>query len=153
MILSGALGVGILLGVIWEIIYRVRKRSRIRPQDNTQVYLLSTEIRQMFADFKSQIFKLALELKEKHRLQRQHLLTAKKSCSKYRYEQLKSATRNSAEERCENEHLTSGIVMGPRMFQKVISEQENMREQSPDPRLIENLAPFHVTGGKGESKA
>ncbi|CAH3152977.1 unnamed protein product, partial [Pocillopora meandrina] len=153
MILLGALGVCILLGVVWEIIYRVKKRLKIQPQDNRQVNLLSTEITQMVTDLKSQVFKLALELKEKHKRQRRCHLTAKKNSRKYQYEQLEPSTKNSAKDSCEDEDLSSGIVAGPRMFQKAVGEQESLREQSPDPCLIENLAPFHVKGEKRESEA
>ena len=107
----------------------------------------------MVTDLKSQVFKLALELKEKHKRQRRYHLTAKKNSRKYQYEQLEPSTKNSAKGSCEDEDLSSGIVAGPQMFQKAVGEQESLREQSPDPCLIENLAPFHVKGEKRESEA
>ena len=107
----------------------------------------------MVTDLKSQVFKLVLELKEKHKRQRRCHLTAKKNSRKYQYEQLEPSTKNSAKDSCEDEDLGSGIVAGPQMFEKAVGEQESLREQSPDPCLIENLAPFHVKGEKRESEA
>ena len=85
----------------------------------------------MVEDFKTQMYNLTLELKEKHRLQRRHLLTVIKRNRKCKYKQRETGSIHSEQE---------------------VNRQENFREQSPNPSLLRRFS-FHIAEEKGESKA
>lgn len=81
----------------------------------------------MLQDYKSQMYNLITELKEKHRLQRRSVLTSTKSYRKYHYKEKEIVSTNSQTVSHEDEDLTAGIVALP-VLRKALTECEDEQE-------------------------
>ena len=93
----------------------------------------------MLQDYKTQMYNLITELKEKHRLQRRSILTAMKGNRKYLYAE--KETVSSTSQRISNEDdLGQGIVAMP-VLRKALTEREG--EQQIRNRNLVRVS-FHV---------
>ena len=97
-------------------------------------------MRKILQEYKSQMYTLITELKEKHRLQRRSILTATKTNRKYRYEDKETVVTNSQRMSHEDEDLPVGIVAQP-VLRKALTECEDQREI---PNFVFARVSFHI---------